>query len=114
MFEHRGMRGMCIRRAVGIGVMGILAVAALGWIVMSLWNGLVPPLFGLRTLHFWQAVGLLILSRILFGGFHRGHGRGLRRHHAMLQRWERMSPEEREKFRRGFRGRFCCQAEPKA
>ena len=114
MFEPKAKRGMCIRRGVGIAAMGVIAVGVLGWVVMSLWNGLMPPLFGLRSIHFWQAVGLLVLTRILFGGFHHGHGRGPRRRHAMIQRWGSMTPEEREKFRRGFRGRFCCQPEPRA
>ncbi len=45
-----------------------------GWIVMSLWNYLLPALFGWRMITFWQALGLLILCRILFGGFG-GHGK---------------------------------------
>lgn len=71
---------------------------------MQLWNWLLPPLFGWRTLGFWQALGLLALCRILFGGLghHNGHrGRG---------RWEgrckRMTPEEREKFRAAMREGF--------
>ena len=39
-----------------------------GWIVMHLWNWLLPPLFGWRMITFWQALGLLVLCRILFGG----------------------------------------------
>ena len=102
-------------KAVGIAVLAALAVALLGWVVMSLWNLLIPGLFGLHPLHFWQALGLLILCRLLFGGFHRGHGRGFHRRHHMMQRWETMTPEEREKFRQGIRGRFCgCGEEGKA
>jgi hypothetical protein len=112
MFEHKGTRGMWIRRGVGMAAIAVLAVAVLGFVVMSLWNSLIPGIFGLKALHFWQAVGLLILSRLLFGGFHRGHGHGLHRRHRMIQRWESMTPEEREKFRQGFRGRFCHCQEP--
>src|ERR1035438_2866426 len=47
-----------------------------GEIVLHLWNWLLPPLFGWRQLTFWQAVGMLTLCRVLFGGV---SGRGFRR-----------------------------------
>jgi hypothetical protein len=82
-------------------------VALLSLVVMLLWNALIPSLFGGPVLGFWQAAGLLVLTRVLFGGFrpHRGHGR----HHQWRQRvwrtrWRGMTPEERERFREGFRG----------
>jgi hypothetical protein len=103
MFEHSASRFRSVRRMAGIAVLGALAVALLGFVVMGLWNGLLPPLFGFRSIHFWQALGLLLLSRILFGGFHHRHGPSLHRRRRMLQRWEGMTPEEREKFRQGFR-----------
>jgi hypothetical protein len=74
-----------------------------GEIVMHLWNWLTPVLFGWHTITFWQALGLLILCKILFGGWHGrggGRGRGWR-----AERWERMTPEEREKFRAKMRSR---------
>ena len=76
-----------------------------GEVVMHLWNWLLPALFGWRQITFWQAVGALALCRILFGGV---GGRGS--HHPnfrrrMWERWERLSPEEREKFRQGMGGR---------
>ena len=46
-----------------------------GELVMHLWNWLLPPLFGWRQITFWQALGLLALCRILFGGLGR-HGSG--------------------------------------
>jgi len=81
------------------------AIALFGFVVMSLWNWLMPALFGFRLITFWQAMGLLILSKIFFGGF-RGQ-MGSRRHweRRMIDRWERMTPEEREKFRQGMRSR---------
>lgn len=80
-----------------------------GELVKLLWNWLTPPLFGFRTITYWQALGLLALCRILFGGpGMRGSGRsGMRRR--MRERWERrmeqMSPEERERFRERMRER---------
>jgi hypothetical protein len=87
--------------------LGIVIAAALGGVVMGLWNALLPPLFGLKAIHFWQAIGLLILSRILFGGFHRCGGRRFHHRQHLIERWERMTPEERERFKQGFRSRFC-------
>jgi len=74
-----------------------------GEIVLHLWNWLLPMLFGWHMITFWQALGILALCRILFGGFgfhgsRRSHFRG-----RMGGRCGRMSPEEREKFRQGIR-----------
>jgi hypothetical protein len=83
----------------------LLFIAIGGTIVLYLWNWLLPPLFGWRMLTFWQALGMLALCRILFGGI---SGRGLHRSYSgrrMAERWDRMTPEEREKFRQGMRGR---------
>ena len=84
----------------------------MGLAVMLLWNRLMPVLFGLRAIGYLQAVGLLVLARVLVGGFHHGPAGMLHRRRRMLERWEKMTPEEREKFRQGFRGRFCAPREP--
>lgn len=92
--------------------LGFAAFIALGgWVVMLLWNWLAPALFGLRLINFWQALGLLALCRILFGGF--GLGSGSQRSNSrwrMRERWGAMTPEERESFRQGLHGRW--QGEP--
>src|ERR1700752_1689296 len=77
-----------------------------GEIVLNLWNWLLAPLFGWRQITFWQALGLLVLCRILFGGLGSHHsGRpGFRRR--MKERCEHMTPEERERFRQRMRERF--------
>ena len=76
-----------------------------GEVVQHLWNWLLPELFGWRQITFWQALGLLALCRILFGGFggHGGHRFSSRRR--MGEHWEKLTPEEREKFRQGMRSR---------
>jgi hypothetical protein len=81
-----------------------VAATALGFVVMLLWNRLMPALFGLHTLSFWQAIGLLILSKILFGGFHGRPGFVAPWRQRIFERWDQMTPEEREKFRAGLRG----------
>jgi hypothetical protein len=106
MFDRTKSKFWYIRRGVGIAVLGIVAVSILGFVVMSLWNWLLPSIFGIRVISYWQAMGLLILSRILLGGFHRHHRPSFHHRKRMFERWEKMTPEEREKFRRGFR-RSC-------
>lgn len=90
---------------IGIAALGFL----LGFVVMSLWNWLTPVLFGWHTITFWQAVGLFVLAKILFGGFkccrHHGH------FHEGMHRWH-MSPEEREKMKEEWKNR-CCTSEKK-
>jgi hypothetical protein len=88
-----------------LAILGIAAFIAIGGeLVMHLWNWLLPPLFGWPLITFWQAVGILALCRILFGGFGR-HGSGRSKfRRRMAERWERMTPEERERFRQGMRG----------
>jgi hypothetical protein len=91
-------------------ILGILLFGFLGGeLVLQLWNWLLPSLFGWRPITFWQALGILALCRILFGGFGRhGYGRSRFRNRMrmrMEERWQHMTPEEREKFRHGMRGR---------
>ena len=85
-----------------IAPLAILAMAAFGLIVMLLWNWLLPALFGGHTITYWQAWGVLILSRILFGGFHGKTDSGGRWKHRMRERLEQMTPEERERFLHGL------------
>ena len=91
-------------RGVKIAAIAVVAATVLGFIVMSLWNWLGPAVFGARTITFWQALGILILSKVLFGGFHGRPGHGAHWRRRMRERWERMSPEERERFRQGAVG----------
>jgi hypothetical protein len=88
-------------------LLGFLLFIALGGeIVRQLWNWLLPPLFGWPQVTFWQALGLLALCRILVGGFGmHGSGRSNVRRR-MAERWEHMTPEERERFRQRMRERF--------
>ena len=99
----------CKMKCWKIGVLVVLGVAALGWVVMSLWNWLLPPLAGWQALGFGQALALLVLCRILFGGF-RGAGREHWRAR-LRERWERMTPEEQEQARAGL-GRHCRRGQP--
>ena len=73
----------------------LLFIALGGEVVLQLWNWLLPPIFGWRQITFWQALGMLALCRILFGGF---GGRG-------FSRSKHMTAEQRERFRQRMRER---------
>jgi hypothetical protein len=100
---HRGRAFLIMLPLFLIGA--ALFVTIGGVVVMALWNWLTPPLFGWKALTFWQALGLLTLCRILVGGFGMSGGRGYRRP-PLSERWKHMTPEERERFRRGIWGRM--------
>ncbi|MCL1934541.1 MAG: hypothetical protein FWF53_12105 [Candidatus Azobacteroides sp.] len=81
--------------------LGLAIMAGAGVVVLLLWNALIPSIFGWSAINFWQAMGLFVLCRILFGNFdgsrlfawtHGYHKNPIR------EKWERMSNEEREKF----------------
>jgi len=95
------VRAKRVLRIVGLVV---LIAIALTFAVKGLWNWLMPALFGLHAINFWQALGLLLLSKILFAGFRGGPGGPMHWRRRMMERWEQMTPEEREKFRKGMRG----------
>jgi hypothetical protein len=108
------------KRVILLAPLAILAflvfIAVGGLVVQWLWNWLVPSIIGWRQVTFWQAVGMLALCRILFGGlgrhgWHRS-GDGPR----VGGRWGRMTPEERERFRQRMRemwGFSASTSEPK-
>ena len=80
-------------------VLALAVLAVAGVIVLLLWNALVPTLFRGPALQYWQALGLLILSRLLFGGLRgRGGWHGHWRQRMWRERWEQMTPEERARL----------------
>jgi len=103
-------------RMLTIAFLALLGAGVFGLLVKSLWNWLMPMLFSARPITYWQAWGVLILSRILLGSFHGGGARHDRRWRArVIDRWEQMTPEERAKFRERLRqrwGRFQEEAAP--
>jgi len=65
-----------IMMGIGFAILGIGLLFLFGWVVMLLWNWLMPDIFGLKRLGYWQAWGLLVLSHILFKSFGSGSGSG--------------------------------------
>ena len=97
------MRRYRFLKALKIALFAALAVIAVSFLVMGLWNVLMPGIFAVRAISFWQALGLLVLCKVLFGGFRPYAGGGPRWRRRMMERWEKMTPEEREKFKQGMR-----------
>jgi len=88
-----------IKRVLKVLLFVLMAATVFTFAVMWLWNWLIPSLFGLHAVSFWQALGLLVLCKILFGGFYGRHGFKGDWRARLIRRWEDMTPEEREKFR---------------
>ncbi|MES2268004.1 MAG: hypothetical protein V4520_14680 [Bacteroidota bacterium] len=89
---------------------GIAAIVTLvSFVVMQLWNNLLPDILHVGTVTYWQAMGIFILCKILFGFGPKG-GRGgapwMRRKQMMQERLAGMTPEERERFKEQMESRF--------
>src|SRR5271169_4087844 len=85
-------------------------VAVTGFVVMSLWNYLIPAIFHIGAITFWQAVGIFVLCKILFGFGGKGHRGGMRggapwMRHKMEERFKNMTPEEKEQFKAKWKQR---------
>lgn len=104
-----------LKHAIKIGIFAGLAIAALGTVTMLLWNWLIPLIFAGPIIGFCEALGILLLSKILFGSWKCGWGCGSNccgsscysgKHsywrNKMEQRMKNMSPEEREKFKEKY------------
>jgi hypothetical protein len=96
------MKKYRIKKAVFIPLMIAAGAFVFGGAVMLLWNSVLTGIIHVGAISFWQALGLLVLSKILFGGGwgHKGGHWGHRRHH-----WMNMSEEERTKFREEWKQR---------
>ena len=85
----------------------IVFVAAISWVVMLLWNAILPDVVGVKPLNIWQAAGLLLLSKILFGGFGKGkgHWKNSKKKH-WKNKWMNMSHEERHEAKNRWK-EYC-------
>ena len=89
-----------------------LAAAAflslIGFIVMHLWNYLLPNILHVGIINFWQAMGIFVLCKILFGFGGRGKFGGAPwMRHKMEERFKHMTPEEQQRFKEQFENRMC-------
>ena len=96
-------------RMTGFILLLIAMAAIASWVIMLLWNNvLTAAVAGIKLINFWQAAGILVLAKILFGGkFGRRHPhhRSDKWRNKLLEKWETMNDEEREKFRNEWRSR---------
>jgi membrane protein implicated in regulation of membrane protease activity len=98
-------------KIVGIIVCAAAVLALVGYIVMLLWNNVLAQVVNVGLINFWQALGLLILSKLLFSGFGKrrwgGHGGRWGRDwkEKCEERMQHMSDEEREKIKQEWRSR---------
>jgi hypothetical protein len=87
---------------IPFGVAALLTV--ISFVVMTLWNNLLPGILHVGVITFWQAMGIFVLCKILFGfGKGGGPGRGNWMRHRMEEKFNKMTPEQREKFKEKFR-----------
>ena len=100
------MKKFRIKKVLFLVIIGIAAILVFGFVVMSLWNAILPAVLGVKAISFIQALGILLLSKILFGGFAGGRrGPGHQWKQQMQEKWDVMSPEEREKFKAEWKNR---------
>jgi hypothetical protein len=101
------MKRFVLSKIIKIVILAPLFIFGIGYITMELWNCLVPELFHGPLIDFWQAIGLLILSKILFGGFKGrggcccGHGHGSWKER-MKNKWDNLSEDERKSLKNRF------------
>ena len=95
--NNRFVKGFFIFLAVVAGVFGLTAV------VMLLWNAILPGLILVTAIGFWQAMGLLALCKILFGGFRFG---GSHNSHPWKNKFANMTPEEKDAFKEKMKERW--------
>ena len=96
-----------IKKLGGFILMATVAILLFTFIVMTLWNNILTPVIGVRIISFGQALGILVLSRILFGGFRGGGWRGRTKswNSGMKNKWQSMTAEEKEKFTHEWKSR---------
>ena len=108
------MKQFWIKKVLGMVLCAALAIVAIGFVVMTLWNNILVAVLGVKAITYCQALGIFVLGKLLFGGIGRGgkcggggcgwKGRG----EAMKEKWQNMSDEEREKFKEDWR--FRCKS----
>lgn len=101
-----------IKKIIGFTILAIAAAALLGYIVMSLWNNILVQVLHVSIISFWQALGILVLSKILFGGFRGSGARGGAWKKEMQEKCHTMTPEEREKIKQEWRNRCRVWRKP--
>lgn len=108
---RNGNSGFWAKKIIGITVCVLAVAALLSYVVMLLWNGVLVDVTGVKIISFWQSAGLLLLSKILFGGFSKGWNKGGGKwNSAMKEKWQHITPEEKEKFKQEWRNKCSMRS----
>ena len=103
------MKRFWFRKGLMFVVLFFAAILLFSAAVMGLWNAILPVVLGVSAITFWQALGILVLSKILFGGLGRRGGWSRGGHHqwktGMQDKLANMTPDEREKFKAEWKNR---------
>ncbi|MFZ4400389.1 MAG: hypothetical protein ACOYO1_10170 [Bacteroidales bacterium] len=104
--KERG-KNFWIKRVIFIPLAIVAGVFIFGSLLMFLWNSILPSVIGVGAITFWQAIGILLISKILFGSFKSGHSHHKSHTHMydMHMKWMQMNPDEREKMKAEWKGR---------
>lgn len=103
MLRRTGLSGL--KKGIFIGVMAIAGIFGLTWLVMELWNHLLPEIIHVERVSFWQAMGILVLSKILFGGMKFG-GNNYQGRNRFKEKFGNMSEEDKEAFKQKMKERW--------
>ena len=99
-------KSFVLKKVLSIILISTVAIVVFGGVVMLLWNNILAEVLNISTITFGQALGILLLSKILFGGWRGGWGKGRHQWNSkMKEKWSHMTPEEREKFREQWQKR---------
>lgn len=97
-----------LKKIIGFLALAALALTVFGFVVMSLWNSVLTAVLAVPVITFWQALGIFLLAKILFGNFRGGGGwAGKRRAwgQKMQEKWQQMTPEEQENLKEEWRNK---------
>ena len=107
--KYKSGKSFWIMKGIKFFLLFVLFAAAMSYVVMHLWNWIVPVVFGAGIITYWQALGILVLSKILFGFGRSGHWGSHHSHHnwkeRMGDRLRNMTPDERNRFREDWKRR---------
>lgn len=95
-----------IKKVLGFVACAATIAALFSYVVMLLWNHILVEVALVKAINFWQSLGLLLLSKILFGGFNKGFtGKGNKWSSELKAKWHNMSEEEKEAFKQQWRSK---------
>lgn len=105
------------KRRFFIGFFFLVGFLAMSAVIMLLWNWLIPTIFNLKAISYLQAMGLFLLSRMLFGGFHfrnpKGNNRPPFANPQFREKFMNMSNEERQAFKEQWKSRCDMPQKPR-